>query len=61
MRVTERFRRLAFGRMEIQITIDDPITYERPLVFTQAEQLLPDTELLEHFCTDNEKSAQHFK
>jgi hypothetical protein len=61
MRVTERFRRLAFGRMEIQITIDDPITYQRPLVFTQAEQLLPDTELLEHFCTDNEKSAQHFK
>ena len=61
MRVTERFRRLDFGHMEIQITIDDPITYQRPLVFTQAEQLLPDTELLEHFCTDNEKSAQHFQ
>ena len=61
MHVTERFRRTDFGRMEIRITVDDPITYTRPLTFTQSQQLLLDTELLEHFCTDNEKSAEHFK
>ena len=61
LRVIERFRRLDFGRMEIQITIDDPNAYTRPITFTQAQKLVPDTELLEHFCTDNEKSAQHFR
>jgi len=61
MRVIERFRRLNFGRMEIQITVDDPKTYKTALTFTQSQNLLPDTELLEHFCTENEKSAEHFK
>ena len=61
LHVTERFRRLDVGRMEVQITIDDPKAYTRPMTFTQAQRLLPDGELLEHFCTDNEKSAQHFR
>jgi len=61
LRVIERFRRLDVGRMDVQITIDDPKAYTRPITFTQALKLLPDGELLEHFCTDNEKSAQHFK
>jgi len=55
MRLTERFRRLDFGRMEIEITIDDPQTYTKPIVFTQPLRLLPDTEILEFFCSDNEK------
>lgn len=58
MRVTERFRRLDVGRMEIEITIDDPQTYTRPIVFKQPLRLLADTELLEHFCTDNEKFSR---
>jgi hypothetical protein len=55
MRVTERARRLSVGRMEIEMTITDPKTYRKPITFTQPLVLLPDTELLEHFCTDNEK------
>ena len=58
MRVTERFRRFAFGRMDIEITIDDPQTYTKPITFTQPQQFLPDTELLEHFRTDNEKFSK---
>jgi hypothetical protein len=61
LRVIERFRRLDVGRMDVQITIDDPRAYTRPIIFTQAQKLMPDTELLEHFCTDNEQSVQHFK
>ncbi|MEO8257788.1 MAG: hypothetical protein ABI868_10635 [Acidobacteriota bacterium] len=61
LRVIERFRRMDVGRMEITITIDDPKTYTGPITFTQAQKLLPDAELLEHFCTDNEKSSQHFQ
>ena len=61
MRVVERFHRLNFGRMDVQITIDDPKAYTQAITFTQTQKLLPDTELLEHFCMDNEKSAQHFR
>ena len=55
LHLTERFRRLDVGRMEIAITIDDPKAYTKPITFTQPQRLLADTELLEHFCTDNEK------
>lgn len=33
----------------------------RQITFTQAQKLVPDSEWLEHFCTDNEMSAQHFR
>jgi hypothetical protein len=57
LHVIERFRRLDFGHMDIQITIDDPKTYTRPLTFTQPQALLPDTELLEHFCTRTKRTS----
>jgi hypothetical protein len=61
LHVIERLRRLDFGHMEIQITIDDEKTYTRPLTFTQPQILLADSELLEHFCTENEKDVAHFR
>ena len=57
MRLTERFRRLNTGRMEIEIVIDDPKAYTRPLKYTQPQVLLPDTELLEYICAENAKSV----
>ena len=61
MRVTERFRRLDFGHLEISVTIDDPKTYTRPLTFIQPQMLLPDAELMEYVCTENEKDVSHFR
>jgi len=58
LHLIERFRRRDIGHMEIQISIDDPKTYTKPLVFTQNVRLLPDTELLENFC-ENERDAKH--
>jgi hypothetical protein len=57
MRLTERFRRLNTGRMEIEVAIDDPKAYTRPLKYTQPQTLLPDTELLEYICEENAKSV----
>ena len=54
MRVTERFRRLDFGTMELQITIDDPKFYNKPFSLTSKRRLMPDTDLIETFC-ENEK------
>lgn len=61
MRVTERYRRRDLGHLEIEVTIDDPKTFTKPLKYTQKATLVPDDDLLEYFCTENEKDAQHFR
>lgn len=57
MRLTERFKRINTGRLEIEIVIDDPKAYTRPLKYVQPQVLLPDTELLEYVCAENAKSV----
>jgi hypothetical protein len=56
-RMVERFRRVNFGRLEIDVTIDDPKVYTRPFTVTLHQQLVVDTELLDYHCMDNEKDA----
>jgi hypothetical protein len=59
LRLTERFRRLNFGSMQLEVAIDDPKAYLRPWKSqTIRFRVQPDTELLEHLC-ENEKDAQH--
>jgi len=54
LRTTERFRRVNFGHMQVDVTIDDPKTYSRTWKSdTMHFTLQPDTELLEHFCENN--------
>jgi hypothetical protein len=55
LRVTERFVRRDFGRMDIDITIDDPKAYTKPWSVTQPLAFQPDTELLEYICDENNK------
>ena len=55
LRLTERFTRRDYGHMEIQLTIDDPKTYTKPFTVRVNEILAPDSDLLEYFCSDNEK------
>ena len=56
--VTERFTRPDFGRLEIDITIDDPEVYAKPWRAKVPVKLLPDTELIETYC-ENEKDHAH--
>ena len=58
-RVTERFRRPAFGRLEIEVTVNDPKAYTQPFTVLVKEDLAPDTDLLDAPCTDNEKDLPH--
>jgi hypothetical protein len=55
LRVTERFIRKDFGKMDIEITIDDPKTYTKPWTVTQPLAFQADTELLEYICNENNK------
>jgi hypothetical protein len=59
LRVIERYRRTDFGHLEIEITIDDPGAYTKPWTVTQRATLLPDTELLEFVCNENNRDLQH--
>ena len=58
-KVTERFRRPTFGRLEIEVTIDDPKAYTRPFTVLVKEDLATDTDLLDAPCRDNEKDLPH--
>jgi hypothetical protein len=59
LHVIERFHRKDFGHMDLQITIDDPKAYTKPWTVTQDVHLLPDTELLEFICNENNRDVQH--
>lgn len=61
LRVIERFRRRDVGHLDVQVTIEDPKTYTAPITFTQKQSLLPDDDLLEYFCSENEKDVARFK
>jgi hypothetical protein len=59
LHLTERFHRRDFGHMELQITIDDPKMYTRPFTIKYSQRLLPNTDILETVCTENEKDRTH--
>ena len=59
--MTERFRRVNFGTLEIEITVDDPKAYTRPWTVKVTQRLMPDDELIEFVCQENELSSAHFK
>ena len=55
LRMTERFRRTDFGHMKVAITFEDPKAYTKPWTIDVDVNLVPDTELLEYVCLENEK------
>jgi hypothetical protein len=59
LHVIERFQRKDFGNMNLQIAIDDPKAYTRPWTVNQDVHLLPDSELLEFICNENNKDVPH--
>jgi hypothetical protein len=61
MRLTERWRRRDFGHLDIQVTIEDSKYYSKPIVFRYPSTLVPDDDLLEWVCTENEKDRSHIK
>jgi hypothetical protein len=60
-KMTERFRRPRFGTLEVQITVDDPKAYTRPWTVSMNQEIRLDTELMDEFCLENEKSSQRMR
>lgn len=59
LKITERFHRVNFGTMELQMTLDDPKTFTKPVTFKYNLVLLPDTDLIEYNCSEDEKDLKH--
>ncbi len=60
-KMTERFRRVNYGTLEIELTVDDPKAYTKPWTVKVTQRLMPDDELIEFICQENELSSAHFK
>ena len=59
MPVTERYRRRDIGPLDVEITFDDPQFYTRPVTVRIGHYLVPDNDIFEMFCTQNEKDRSH--
>src|SRR5262245_35559000 len=59
MRVEERFRRRDFGHIDVTVTITDPKVFTKPITINFVEELLPDTDVYEHICSENERDTAH--
>jgi hypothetical protein len=53
MRIAERFRLVQPDLLQDEITIEDPVTLEKPWTFTFAYRRMPGYTLLEYICEDN--------
>jgi hypothetical protein len=59
LHVTERYHRRDFGHMDVEMTLDDPKFYTKPFTMKYTEALLPDTDVFEFVCNENEKDVVH--
>jgi hypothetical protein len=59
LHVIERFHRKDYGHMDLTITIDDPKAYTKEWTVVEPVHLLPDTELLEFICNENNRDVSH--
>src|SRR4051812_16186188 len=60
-KLTEKIRRPNYGTLEVEMTIDDPKSYTAPWTVTLRQPLVLDSELLDYYCLENEKSWVHMK
>ncbi|HLG56199.1 MAG TPA: hypothetical protein VI485_12770 [Vicinamibacterales bacterium] len=60
-KMTERMRRPNYGTLELEITVDDPKVYTRPWTVSMKQAIELDTELIDEFCLENEKSYERMQ
>jgi len=58
-RITERFQRVNYGTLDIQMTVDDPKAYTRPWTIHLTQIVALNTELLDYICLENERDVAH--
>lgn len=59
LRVVERYTRPTIGVINIDVTIDDPKAYTKPWSVKLSWRLVPDTDLIESICEENNRDPGH--
>jgi len=60
-KMTERITRPNYGTLNIELTIDDPKNYTKPFTISLSQHIEIDTELVDEFCLENEKSYERMQ
>ena len=60
-KITERFHRVNYGTMEIEITVNDLKAYTKPWTVRIDQRLMVDQDLIEFECNENQQFRQHVK
>ena len=60
LRITERFRRIDFGHMDMEVTFTDPTMYTKPITIKVSHTLMADADIFESFC-ENERDRVHLE
>jgi hypothetical protein len=58
---TERFRRPRFGKLEIDITLEDPKAYTKPFTVRINQRAMVDEEPIEFICNENQQFRRRVK
>jgi hypothetical protein len=59
LRMVERLRRRDFGHLDVEMSFDDPPLYSKPFSIRFTLELLPESDIFEYFCGENEKDRAH--
>ena len=59
LRMQERYHRRDFGHMDVAVTMDDAKIFTRPVSLKFSELLVPNSDVLEYICGENEKDTSH--
>jgi hypothetical protein len=59
LHLTEKFRRTGPATMSYEVTVDDPKAYTAPWTQSRVFKLMPNIELMEYVCLENEKDIRH--
>jgi len=60
-RFVERFRRPIFGKLEIDVTVDDPKSYTKPFTVRINQRFMADEEPMEFICNENQQFRKRIK
>jgi hypothetical protein len=58
-KITERFQRVNYGHLEIEMTVDDAKAYTKPWTIKLSQVIALNTEMLDYYCKENEKDFEH--
>jgi hypothetical protein len=58
---TERFRRLSYAQLQIDMTVEDPKSYTKPFTVRVDQRVVPDGELIEFVCNENQQFRRKIK